>query len=80
VVVKCKVPPTYDYLITELNYHILRLVPVVAHAVFRTLDDESKEHPKHVEESCNEIKCTLLTAASCWKLIYIKLMVAYSEY
>jgi hypothetical protein len=52
-----------DYLITELNYLILLLVPVVAHAVFRTPDDGRKEHPKHVEESCSEIKYILLSAA-----------------
>jgi hypothetical protein len=71
---KCKIPPTYDYLITELNYHILWLVPVVAHEVFRTPDDGCKEHPKHVEKSCNEIKYIQLSVASRWKLIYIRLV------
>jgi hypothetical protein len=47
---------------------------VVAHAVFRTPDDGRKEHPKHAEKSCSEIKYRLLTAASCWKLIYIRLV------
>jgi hypothetical protein len=69
-----QVPPTYDYPITELNYQTLWLVPVVAHAVFRTPDDGRKEHPKHVEESCSEINYRLLHAASCWKLIYIRLV------
>jgi hypothetical protein len=36
-------------------YHILRLVPVVVHAVFRTPDDGCKENPKHVEEYYSEI-------------------------
>jgi hypothetical protein len=27
------------------------IVPVVAHAVFRTPDDGRKEHPKHVEKN-----------------------------
>jgi hypothetical protein len=31
-------------------YHILRLVPVVVRAVFRTPDDGRKVLPKHVEE------------------------------
>jgi hypothetical protein len=66
----CKVPPTNDYLITELTYHILWLV-LVAHEVLSTSDDGCKEHPKHVERSCSEIKYTLLTAASRWKPIYI---------
>jgi hypothetical protein len=36
-----------------------------------TPDDGCKEHPKHVERSYSEIKYSLLTAASRWKLIYI---------
>jgi hypothetical protein len=44
---------------------------VVAHAVFRTPDDGYKEHPKHVQKSCSEIKYRLLSVASRWKLIYI---------
>jgi hypothetical protein len=47
---------------------------VVAHAVLSTPDDGCKEHPKHVERSCSEIKYRLLTAASRWKLIYIRLV------
>jgi hypothetical protein len=50
------------------------LVPVVAHTVLRTPDEGHKEHPKHVEESCSEIKYRLLSAASLWKLIYIRLV------
>jgi hypothetical protein len=46
----------------------------VAHIVLRTPDDGHKEHPKHVEKSCSEIKYRLLSAASRWKLIYIRLM------
>jgi hypothetical protein len=38
----------------------------------RTPDDGRKEHPKHVEETCSEIRYRLLSAASCWKLIYIR--------
>jgi hypothetical protein len=49
---------------------------VVAHAVFETPDDGRKEHPKHVEESCSEVKYRLLSAASCWKLIYIRYRIA----
>jgi hypothetical protein len=45
----------------------------VAHAVLRTPDDGCKEHPKHVQKTCSEIKYRLLTAASRWKLIYIRL-------
>jgi hypothetical protein len=37
-------------------------------------DDGCKEHPKHVEKSCSEIKYRLLTAASHLKLIYIRLV------
>jgi hypothetical protein len=70
---QCKVPPTNDYLIPELTYHILWFVPVVAHAVLSTPDDGCKELSKHVERSCSEIKYRLLTAASRWKLTYIKL-------
>jgi ABC-type glucose/galactose transport system permease subunit len=40
--------------------HILCLVPVVTHTVFRTPDDGCKEHPKHVEKSWSEIKYKLL--------------------
>jgi hypothetical protein len=47
---------------------------VVAHAVLITPGDVCKEHPKHVERSCSEIKQSLLTAASRWKLIYIRLV------
>jgi hypothetical protein len=47
---------------------------VVAHAVLSTPDDGCKEHPKHVERSCSEIKYILLTATSCLKLIYIRLV------
>jgi hypothetical protein len=47
---------------------------VVAHRVLRTPDDGRKEHTKHVEKSCSEIKCRLLSAASHWKLIYIRLV------
>jgi hypothetical protein len=47
---------------------------VVAHAVLNTPDDGCKKHPKHVERSCSEIKYRLLSAASHWKLIYIRLM------
>jgi hypothetical protein len=47
---------------------------VVARTVLRTPDDGRKEHPKHVEKSCSEIKYTLLNAASRWKLIYIRLV------
>jgi hypothetical protein len=47
---------------------------LLAHAVFRTPDVGRKEHPKHVEEICSEIKYRLLSAASCWKLIYIRLV------
>jgi hypothetical protein len=36
-------------------YHILRLVPVVVHAVFRTPDDGRKVLPKHVGEHYSEI-------------------------
>jgi hypothetical protein len=68
---QCKVPLSNDYLIPELTYHILWLVPVVAHAVLSTPDDGCKENPKHVERYCSEIKYRLLTAASRWKLIYI---------
>jgi hypothetical protein len=50
------------------------VVPVVAHAVFRTPDDGCKEHPKHVEISCSEIKYRLLSVAPRWKLIYIRLV------
>jgi hypothetical protein len=56
------------------TYHILCLVPVVAHAVLSTPDDGCKEHPKDVERSCSEIKYRLLSAASRWKLIYIRLV------
>jgi hypothetical protein len=42
--------------------------------VFRTPDDGCKEHPKHVEKSCSEIKYRLLSVASRWKLIYIRLV------
>jgi hypothetical protein len=45
---------------------------VVAHAVLSTPDDGCKEHPKHVERSCSEIKYRLLTAASLWKLTNIR--------
>jgi hypothetical protein len=45
---------------------------VVAHAVLSTPDDGRKEHPKHIERSCSEIKYRLLTAASCWKLKNIR--------
>jgi hypothetical protein len=44
---------------------------VVAHAVLSTPDDGCKEHPKHVERSCSEIKYRLLTAAFRWKFIYV---------
>jgi hypothetical protein len=47
---------------------------VVAHTVLRTPDDGRKDHPKHVEKSCSEIKYRLLSAASRWKLIYIRLV------
>jgi hypothetical protein len=47
---------------------------VVAHAVLNTPDDGCKEHPKHAEKSCSEIKYRLLNAASRWKLIYIRLV------
>jgi hypothetical protein len=47
---------------------------VVAHAVLSTPDDGCKEHPKHVERSCSEIKYRLLTAASRWKLICTRLV------
>jgi hypothetical protein len=47
---------------------------VVAHAVLSTPDDGCKEHPKHVERSCSEIKYRLLSAASRWKLVYIRLV------
>jgi hypothetical protein len=45
---------------------------VVAYAVLSTPDDGCKEHPKHVERSCSEIKHRLLTAASRWKLTNIR--------
>jgi hypothetical protein len=44
---------------------------VVAHTVLKTPDDGCKEHPKHVEKSCCEIKYRLLSAESRWKLVYI---------
>jgi hypothetical protein len=47
---------------------------VAAHAVLSTPDDGCKEHLKRVERSCSDIKYRLLTAASCWKLIYIRLV------
>jgi hypothetical protein len=47
---------------------------VIAHAVFRTPDDGCKEHPKHVEKSCSGIKYRLLSVASRWKLMYIRLV------
>jgi hypothetical protein len=47
---------------------------VFAYAVLSTPDDGCKEHPKHVERSCSEIKYRLPTAASRWKLIYIRLV------
>jgi hypothetical protein len=40
---------------TSTHYHILRLVPVVVHAVFRTPDDGRKVLPKHVGEYYSEI-------------------------
>jgi hypothetical protein len=46
---------------------------VVAHAVLRTPDDGCKEHPKHVEKPSSKIKYRLLSAASRWKLIYMRL-------
>jgi hypothetical protein len=39
----------------DTYYHILRLVPVVVNAVFRTPDDGRKVLPKHVEEYYSEI-------------------------
>jgi hypothetical protein len=36
-------------------YHILRLVPVVVHSVFRTPDEGRKVLPKHAEEYYSEI-------------------------
>jgi hypothetical protein len=58
----------------EVVVSILWLVLVVAHAVLSTPDDGCKEHPKHVERSCSEIKYRLQTAPSRWKLIYIRLV------
>jgi hypothetical protein len=53
---------------------------VVAHTVLRTPDDGRKEHPKHVEKSCSEIKYRLVSAASRWKLIYIRLVMQGTMY
>jgi hypothetical protein len=44
---------------------------VVGYAVLNNPDDGCKEHPKHVERFCSEIKSKLLTAASLWKLTNI---------
>jgi hypothetical protein len=47
---------------------------MVEHTVFRTPDDGRKEHPKHVEESCIELKYRVLSVASRGKMIYIRLV------
>jgi hypothetical protein len=49
----------------------MQQLAVFAPIIRSTPDDGCKEHPKRVERSCSEIKYRLLTAAFCWKLIYI---------
>jgi hypothetical protein len=53
---------------------------VVAHAVLSTPDDGCKEHPKHVERFCSEIKYRLLTAATRWKLTNIRFVIYIPKY